>query len=150
MRGIDREAMLEFVDEEIRDLEDSLEKLRAARAIFSGERGIRHASQERVGRSPKKSGRRTAKRSRDRQPNNHTADADPIARKGPMPKVGVQQQLCETLAERQAKVRELQGTGYVRVGVHGRVLPGTFDVRPSGDGGESVFVLWREKEGEAK
>lgn len=149
MSRIDRAAVAAFIDQEIDDLERELEKLRAAQAIFAGDHGIRHASEKVVAVKPPKgaSGKRAAPNASQpaaKRPK-ITSDDQPIVRMGMVPKVGVQQHLCETLAERRAKVAELKSAGYSRVGLREKLVPGTFDVRPSGDGDESVVVLWREK-----
>lgn len=71
-------------------------------------------------------------------------DDEPRARKGHMPKVGVQQLYCATLKERQAMTGKLKAEAYRRIGPGEPLAAGTYDVRPSGDEDDSCVVLWRE------
>jgi hypothetical protein len=70
---------------------------------------------------------------------------EPRSVKGKMPKKGVEQKYCATLAARQAALEELKQGGYQRVGPGAPLTAGTYDVRPTGDEDDSVVVLWREK-----
>lgn len=74
------------------------------------------------------------------------SDDAPVARKGHVPRVGVQQAFCADDRERVAKVAALKAAGYRRCGPTERLTAGLFDVRPSGDGDGSSTVLWREIE----
>ena len=73
---------------------------------------------------------------------------EPRARKGKIPTRGVQQLYCETLADRQEKLERLKAAGFQRVGPTEKLRPGTYDVRPSGDGDDSSVVLWRDQDAE--
>lgn len=91
-------------------------------------------------RSPKKSKKSPATTRRE------PADDDaPRARKGHVPKKGVEQLYCATLPERQEKTGELKADGYRRIGPGEPLSAGTYDVRPSGEEDESCVVLWRAK-----
>lgn len=72
-------------------------------------------------------------------------DDAPRARKGHVPKVGVEQLYCPTLTDRRVKTGELKADGYRRIGPGEPLTAGTYDVRPSGDEDESCVVLWRAK-----
>lgn len=72
-------------------------------------------------------------------------DDESIARRGHMPKVGVQQLYCATLRERQDATGKLKVDGYRRVGPGEPLTAGTYDVRPSGDEDNTCVVLWRVK-----
>lgn len=76
-------------------------------------------------------------------------DDEPRARKGHVPKVGVQQLYCASLKERQVCTGKLKAEAYRRIGPGEPLTAGTYDVRPSGDEDESCVVLWRAKADEA-
>lgn len=118
----------------------------APTAAAEEEKPQRQASKK-PGRKPK--AERTPKKSK-KSPRTTTrrepADDDaPRARKGHVPKKGVEQLYCATLQERQAKTGELKADGYRRIGPGEPLTAGTYDVRPSGDEDESCVVLWRAK-----
>jgi len=143
-----REQVLRYCEEEIAELDRELRQMYAARKVFAGEpeepQPPRRSKPNR-GATKRAAAARSPKKSSTKRPR-RIADDAPIVRKGKAPKVGVEQLLCETLADRQKKVKELKADGYKRVGPGERLTSGTFDVRPTGDDDNGVFILWRAKE----
>lgn len=139
-------AAIEQKDQELTALKNALAWLNAADMPAGSAPVERQAASKperkpKAERSPKKSKKATGPKASRRAA---AADDDvPIARKGKMPTKGVQQLYCETLADRQAQLAKLKAAGFQRVGPTDKIVPGTFDVRPSGDGDDSCVVLWR-------
>lgn len=95
-------------------------------------------------RAPKAS---KAKRSEAKPPKETAAPKrlapdEPRVAKGRLPTVGVEQLVCESEAQRRAKVNELRDAGYLRVGPGHPLTPGRYDVRDTPDG---AVVIWRPK-----
>lgn len=147
-------AAIEQKDQELTALRNALAWLNTAdmpagSAPVERQATSQPARKPKAERSPKKSKKAKKATTRSKAPRRAAAadDEAPIARKGKIPTKGVQQLYCETLEDRKAQLAKLKAAGFSRVGPTDKIVPGTYDVRPSGDGDDSSVVLWRDQAG---
>lgn len=145
------ERIVEEKDQELTRLKNALAWLSSVAPSIEAEKPERKATKK-PGRKPKaeRTPRKSKKASAAARPKTTTRrgaedDDAPRARKGHVPKVGVEQSYCATLQERREKTGELKAEGYRRIGPGEPLTAGTYDVRPSGDEDDSCVVLWRAK-----